>query len=116
MVPPPPPSLPDELVVVRFPSAHDEEGQALAAAEADITGNPIYTGPIGRLAVDLGGPRSALGSSVVPVVVPPELTNLHDLSQLPIAPRRFPGSARLRRFELRAGDNGAVPAGGVRRL
>ncbi len=85
VVPPPPPSLPDELVVVRFPSAHDEEGQALAAAEADITGNPIYTGPIGRLAVDLGGPRSALGSSVVPVAVPPELTNLHDLSQLPIA-------------------------------
>ncbi len=41
VVPPPLPSLSDELVVVRFPSAHDEESQALAAAEADITGNPI---------------------------------------------------------------------------
>ena len=85
VVPPPLPSLPDELVVVRFPSTHNEEGQALAAAEADITGNPISTGPIGRLAMSLGGPRSALGSSVTPVAVPPELTNLRDLSQLPIA-------------------------------
>ncbi len=85
VVPPSPPSLPDELVVVRFPSTHNEEDQALAGAEADITGNPIYTGPIGRLAVNLGGPRSALGSSVAPVAVPPELTNLRDLSQLPIA-------------------------------
>jgi ABC-type lipoprotein release transport system permease subunit len=85
VVPPPLPSIPDELVVVRFPGAHGEEGQALAAAEADITGNPINTGPIGRLAMNLGGPTSALGSSVVPVAVPPELTNLEDLSQLPIA-------------------------------
>jgi ABC-type lipoprotein release transport system permease subunit len=82
---PPPPSLPDELVVVRFASNHNEEAQALAAAEADITGNPISTGPIGRLAMSLGGPVSALGSSVTPVAVPPELTNLRDLSQLPIA-------------------------------
>jgi hypothetical protein len=79
------PSLPDELVVVRFASNHNEEAQALAAAEADITGNPINTGPIGRLVVNLGGPTSALGSSVTPVAVPPELTNLRDLSQLPIA-------------------------------
>jgi hypothetical protein len=84
-VPPPLPSLSDELVVVRFPSTHDEEAQALSAAEADITGDPIGTGPIGRLAANLGGPRSPLGSSVVPVAVPPELTNLRDLSQLPIA-------------------------------
>jgi len=85
VVPPPLPSLPDELVVVRFPSTHNEEGQAIAAAEADITGKPINTGPIGRLAANLGGPMSALGNSVVPVAVPPELTNLRDLSQLPIA-------------------------------
>ncbi len=85
VVPAPLPSLADELVVVRFPSAHNEEGQALAVAEADITGSPVYSGPIGRLAVNLGGPRSALGSSVTPVAVPPELTNLRDLSQLPIA-------------------------------
>jgi hypothetical protein len=85
VVPPPLPSLSDELVVVRFPRAHNEENQAIAAAEADITGNPISTGPIGRLAVNLGGPTSAVGSSVVPVAVPPELTNLEDLSQLPIA-------------------------------
>jgi ABC-type lipoprotein release transport system permease subunit len=85
VVPPALPSLPDELVVVRFASTHNEEAQALAAAEADITGNPISTGPIGRLAMSLGGPVSALGSSVTPVAVPPELTNLRDLSQLPIA-------------------------------
>jgi uncharacterized membrane protein len=85
VVAPPAPSLSDELIVVRFPSNHKEEAQALAAAEADITGNPISTGPIGRLAMSLGGPTSALGSSVTPVAVPPELTNLRDLSQLPIA-------------------------------
>ena len=85
VVPAPLPSLADELVVVRFPSAHNEEGLALAVAEADITGSPVYSGPIGRLAVNLGGPRSALGSSVTPVAFPPELTNLRDLSQLPIA-------------------------------
>jgi ABC-type lipoprotein release transport system permease subunit len=85
VVAPPAPSLSDELIVVRFPSNHKEEAQDLAAAEADITGNPISTGPIGRLAMSLGGPTSALGSSVTPVAVPPELTNLRDLSQLPIA-------------------------------
>jgi hypothetical protein len=84
VVPPPLPALPDELVVVRFSSAHDQENQAITAAEADITEGPINTGPIGRLAAHLGGPRSALGSSVGPVAIPPELTNLRDLSQLPI--------------------------------
>ena len=34
VVPPPMPSLADELVVVRFPTTHDEEGQALAGGRS----------------------------------------------------------------------------------
>ncbi|MGA3218056.1 MAG: hypothetical protein ABSE77_03090 [Acidimicrobiales bacterium] len=33
--------------------------------------------------MNLGGPSSVVGSSVQPVNVPPELTNLQDLAQLP---------------------------------
>ncbi|MGO9965144.1 MAG: FtsX-like permease family protein [Acidimicrobiales bacterium] len=84
VVPPPVPSLPDEAVVVRFPYTGNQEHEAIATAEADVLGNPVVTGPIGRLTMNLGGPSSALGSSVQPVSVPPELTNLQDLSQLPI--------------------------------
>jgi hypothetical protein len=83
-VPPPLPSDPDEVVAVRFSDVGNEENEAISAAEADVSGNPISTGPIGKLAANLGVPMSALNSDVEPVSVPPELTNLEDLSQLPI--------------------------------
>ena len=81
--PPPLPSVPDEVVAVRF-TAGNQEKEAISAAEADVTGNPISTGPIGQLTARLGLPVSALNSDVEPVNVPLELTNLEDLSQLPI--------------------------------
>jgi ABC-type lipoprotein release transport system permease subunit len=83
-VPPPLPSNPDEVVAVRFTGVGNQEQEAISAAEADVEGNPISTGPIGKLAARLGLPMSALNSDVEPVNVPPELTNLEDLSQLPI--------------------------------
>jgi hypothetical protein len=83
LVPPPVPSLPDEVLAVRFPGAGNQENDAIADAEADVQGNPIVTGPIGRLTMGLGGPNSVLGSNVQPVNVPLELTNLEDLAQLP---------------------------------
>jgi ABC-type antimicrobial peptide transport system permease subunit len=61
----------------------NQEKRALADAEADLEGNPITTGPIGRLTRNLGGPNSALGSGVEPAAVPLELANLEDLAQLP---------------------------------
>jgi hypothetical protein len=83
VVPPPNPSLPDEVLAVRFPSTGNQEDEAIADAEADVQGNPVIFGPIGRLTMGLGGPNSGLGSNVQPVSVPPELTNLEDLAQLP---------------------------------
>jgi predicted lysophospholipase L1 biosynthesis ABC-type transport system permease subunit len=73
----------DDVLAVRFPSTGNQENRALAAAEADLQGTPITTGPIGRLTMNLGGPGSVLGSSVEPAAVPLELTNLEDLAQLP---------------------------------
>ena len=84
VVPPPLPAVPNEYVVVRFPDARNQENEAIAASEADPANNPIGTGPIGRLTANLGIPISAFNSSVEPVSVPLELTNLEDLSQLPI--------------------------------
>lgn len=84
VAPPPLPAAPHEYVVVRFPDARNQENEAIAASEADPEDNPIGTGPIGRLAANLGIPIGAFNSSVEPVNVPFELTNLEDLSQLPI--------------------------------
>ena len=78
------PAAPNEYVVVRFPDARSQENEAVAASEADPADNPISTGPIGRLTANLGVPISAFSSGVEPVDVPSELTNLEDLSQLPI--------------------------------
>ena len=84
VVPPQVPSLPFDVVAVRFPSARNQENEAIAAAEADVAGNPITTGPIGKLTTNLGLPASEFNPNVSPVSVPVELSNLSDLSQLPI--------------------------------
>jgi ABC-type antimicrobial peptide transport system permease subunit len=76
--------VPNEYVAVRFSDARNQENEAIAASEADPLDNPISTGPLGRLTTNLGVPISAFNSSVEPVSVPIELTNLADLSQLPI--------------------------------
>jgi ABC-type antimicrobial peptide transport system permease subunit len=76
--------VPNEYVAVSFSDARNQENEAIAASEADPADNPISTGPIGRLTANLGVPISAFNSSVEPVDVPSELTNLEDLSQLPI--------------------------------
>ena len=87
VVPPPSPQNSDEAVVVRFPSKGNQENEAITVAEQAANGlqNPPANSPIGRLITNLGGPGSALGSSVQPVDVPLELTNLEDLAQLPTA-------------------------------
>ncbi len=83
VVPPSNAGSEDGVLAVRFPSAGNEEHRALVDAEADLQGTPITTGPIGRLTMKLGGPNSALGSSVEPAAVPLELANLEDLAELP---------------------------------
>jgi ABC-type lipoprotein release transport system permease subunit len=83
VVPPSTALTEDEVLAVRFPSTGNQENRAIADAEADLEGNPITTGPIGRLTMKLGGPGSVLGSSVEPADVPLELANLEDLAQLP---------------------------------
>jgi hypothetical protein len=89
IVPPNAPTNPDEYVAVRFPAAGDQEAEAIVAAESNqpVGGDASLKAalnPIDHLIAALGGPSSALGQDVAPSNVPPELTNLENLAQLPI--------------------------------